>query len=79
MAQRITGMGFALVAAPSLILVVGGFAGVLVVNVCAALTSAAILTRLWREVDWARWRVLVAGALTASFPGLGWSRARSAG
>lgn len=68
-AQRVTGMGFGLVAAPFLILVIGGFAGVLVVNVCAALTSAAILTRLWREVDWARWRVLVAGALIGIVPG----------
>lgn len=68
-AQRITGMGFALVAAPFLILVMGGFAGVLVVNVCAALTSAAIMTRLWSEVDWARWRVLVVGALIGILPG----------
>lgn len=68
-AQRITGMGFALVAAPLLILVIGGFAGVLVVNVCAALTSLAVLTRLWREVNWARWRVLVAGALIGILPG----------
>lgn len=68
-AQRVTGMGFALMAAPLLILVIGGFAGVLVVNVCGALTSAMILTRVWREVNWARWRMLVAGALIGILPG----------
>lgn len=69
-AQRITGMGFALVSAPFLVLLVGGFEGVLMVNLCAAFTSAVILTRVWRDVQWRRWRLLVAGATLGVLPGV---------
>ncbi|WP_051791826.1 sulfite exporter TauE/SafE family protein [Amycolatopsis jejuensis] len=69
-AQRVTGMGFALISAPLLVLLLGGFTGVLVVNVCAAFTSAVILTRLWRDIQWRRWRMLAGGATLGVVPGV---------
>lgn len=44
--QRVTGMGFALVAAPFIVLITGPVTGVILVNVCAALTSATVLVRV---------------------------------
>ncbi|QTX05855.1 sulfite exporter TauE/SafE family protein [Agromyces archimandritae] len=53
-AQRITGMGFALVVSPFLVVLLGPFDGVLVVNACAVLSSLIILPRVWRDVEWGR-------------------------
>jgi uncharacterized membrane protein YfcA len=74
LAQRITGMGFALIASPALVILLGPFDGVIIVNVCAVLSSLLILPRVWRAVDWRRfgWLVVpafagsIAGALTAT-------------
>ncbi|MFF2372407.1 sulfite exporter TauE/SafE family protein [Agromyces sp. NPDC058110] len=62
-AQRVTGMGFALVASPALVILLGPFDGVIVVNLCAVVSSAIILPRVWRYVDWRRFGLLVAPAL----------------
>jgi uncharacterized membrane protein YfcA len=73
-AQRVTGMGFALIAAPALVVLLGPFDGVIIVNACAVLSSLLILPRVWRHIDWQRfgWLVLpavagtVVGALVAA-------------
>ncbi|MFF2275997.1 TSUP family transporter [Agromyces sp. NPDC058126] len=73
-AQRVTGMGFALIASPALVILLGPFDGVIVVNLCAVLSSLLILPRVWRDVEWRRftWLVLpafvgtAAGALVAT-------------
>lgn len=73
-AQRITGMGFALIASPALVILLGPFDGVIVVNLCAVLSSLLILPRVWRAIEWRRfsWLVLpafvgtAAGALVAT-------------
>ncbi|GEP25850.1 sulfite exporter TauE/SafE family protein [Cryobacterium levicorallinum] len=67
--QRITGMGFALVAAPFLVLLLGPIDGVIVVNVCGALTAGVILTRVFRDVDWRRYGILAACAVIGIVPG----------
>lgn len=61
--QRITGMGFALVAAPFLVPLLGPVDGVILVNLCSVLTAAIILTRVVRDVDWRRAGVLALFAL----------------
>ena len=53
-AQRSTGMGFALLASPFLTLVLGPFEGILVANVCGTVASALNLSQVWRDVDWRR-------------------------
>lgn len=67
--QRITGMGFALVAAPFLVLVLGPFDGIILVNACGVLTAALILPRVIRHVDWRRFAVLATFALLGIVPG----------
>ena len=69
MAQRVSGMGFALVAAPVLVLLVGPFDGVLMVNICGAASASLVLTRVWRHVDWGQYTRLVVPALLAIIPG----------
>lgn len=63
MAQRVTGMGFALAVSPPLVLLLGPFDGVLVVNLCSVVSAAMVLSRVWRRVEWRRFGQLVVSAL----------------
>ena len=67
--QRVTGLGFALVAAPFLVLLLGPFAGVLVVNVLGVAASVLVLAQVRRDVDVRRGLLLSAPALVAVLPG----------
>lgn len=69
LAQRITGMGFALIASPALVILLGPFDGVVIVNVCAVLSSLLILPRVWRQIDWRRFAWLVVPALAGTVAG----------
>ncbi len=69
LAQRITGMGFALIAAPALVILLGPFDGVVLVNLCAVLSSLLILPRVWKLVDWTRFGWLVVPALVGTVVG----------
>jgi uncharacterized membrane protein YfcA len=66
--QRITGMGFALVAAPFLVLLLGPVEGVVLVNVCGAVTAGAIIFRVVRDIDWKRYLLLAGSALLGIIP-----------
>lgn len=66
--QRITGMGFALVAAPFLVLLLGPVEGVVLVNVCGAVTAGAIIFRVVRDIDWKRYAALTVSALLGIVP-----------
>lgn len=68
-AQRVSGMGFALVVAPVLILLIGPFDGVLMVNLCGAVSSCLVITRVWRHIDWKQYLLLAVPALVAIIPG----------
>lgn len=61
--QRITGVGFALVVTPFLVLLLGPVEGVLLVNVTGALTSGLILLQVLREVEWRRYAVIAPASL----------------
>lgn len=67
--QRVTGLGFALVASPFVVLLTDPFNGVLLVNACGVLTSLVVLTRVWRDVDGRRAGLLLGPALLAVLPG----------
>ncbi|GAA1508003.1 hypothetical protein BJ978_001284 [Agromyces terreus] len=68
-AQRVTGMGFALVASPALVILLGPFDGVIVVNLCAVVSSILILPRVWRFIEWGRFGLLVVPALVGTVAG----------
>ncbi|MFP5312482.1 MAG: TSUP family transporter, partial [Actinomycetes bacterium] len=63
--QRITGLGFALVAAPFLSMVLGPFDGVLLVNTLGAVTSLLILAQVFKEVEYRRVLLMLVPALAA--------------
>lgn len=62
-------MGFALVAAPFIVLISGPLTGVILVNVCSALTAATVLLRVFREVEWKKFVLLVPAAAVGILPG----------
>jgi len=68
-AQRSTGMGFALLASPFLTLVLGPFQGILVANVCGTVSAALNLTQVWHDVDWRRAAMLVPMGVIGVVPG----------
>jgi hypothetical protein len=49
--QRVTGLGFALVSAPLLVLVSDPITGVLLANLLTLTTNLVVLTETWRQVD----------------------------
>ncbi|KAD3515132.1 TSUP family transporter [Arthrobacter yangruifuii] len=67
-AQRIAGLGFALLISPFLVIILGSHGGVLMVNICGMVSSLLILSRVWRDVDWAMYRWLAIPAVIASVP-----------
>lgn len=69
MAQRVSGLGFALTVAPVLVLLIGPFDGVLVVNLAGAVSAAIVISRVWRRIDWRQFSYLTLPALLAVIPG----------
>ena len=63
--QRVTGIGFALVSAPLLVLVAGPFDGIILSNILGLVVSAVVLASTWRDVQWRRGLMLVLPALAA--------------
>jgi uncharacterized membrane protein YfcA len=46
------GLGFALLIAPFLVMIMGPHEGVLMVNICAVVANFLIVGRVWRDIDW---------------------------
>ena len=61
--QRITGLGFALVSAPLLVLTNGPVSGVLLANLLSLVTNLMVLAQTWRDVDMKRVLLLAIPAL----------------
>ena len=68
-AQRLTGMGFALVVSPFLILLLGPFDGVLLVNLASIVSALVVLVTVWRQVDVRAYVWLTAAAVAGVIPG----------
>jgi uncharacterized membrane protein YfcA len=62
-AQRVTGVGFALVVAPFLVLAYGPLSGVLVLNLIAAVSALILMVRSRKTIDWRLYRGLAVPAL----------------
>jgi uncharacterized membrane protein YfcA len=69
--QRVTGIGFALVCAPLLVLVAGPFEGVVLSNLLALTVSVIVFVTLWRDTQW-RKGVLLAIPALATIPFGAW-------
>lgn len=68
-AQRTTGMGFALLIAPFLVLALGPLEGILVTNAFGVVSSVVNLVLMWRDVDWPRAAVLAPMGIVGIVPG----------
>ncbi|MCU1548560.1 MAG: hypothetical protein JWO29_1511 [Arthrobacter sp.] len=69
LAQRLAGLGFGLLVSPVLVVLLGPFDGVMIVNLCGAASSLLILSRVWRHVNWRRYAGLALSALAGVVPG----------
>lgn len=67
--QRVTGMGFALVSGPFLVLLLDPLSGVVLVNIVGFISCAIIFARTWREVHWKTLKILAVSSVIATIPG----------
>jgi uncharacterized membrane protein YfcA len=67
--QRITGLGFSLVSAPFLVLLLGPFTGILLANALSLGTNVVVLAQTWRAVEVRKALLLAGPALVAVVPG----------
>lgn len=67
--QRVTGLGFSLVASPFVVLVLGPFTGVLLINSIGVVMCGFLAIQLRREVDVRRALLLAVPAAAAVVPG----------
>lgn len=63
LSQRVTGMGFALVAGPFLVLIAGAFQGVVLSNFLGLVVCIVVFAMSWRDVQWRRGLLLAVPAL----------------
>lgn len=68
-AQRIAGLGFALLVSPFLVLILGPHEGVLLTNICGVVSSSLIVPRVWKDIDWSMFRWLTFTAIIGSVIG----------
>lgn len=68
--QRITGMGFALMASPLLVLVLGVDDGVATSQALTLIASVVVLFSLWRSVEWGKAGLLTLASLVGIAPGV---------
>jgi uncharacterized membrane protein YfcA len=68
--QRVSGIGFALISAPLLVLLLGPYDGIVVANLLAVIVATTTLASTWREVDRTRAWVLVPTGLLGVIPGV---------
>ena len=67
--QRLTGMGFALVSGPLLVLLLGAGVGVPLIQVLSFFVAASTLASTFRDVEWGRAGTLMLPAFVGILPG----------
>jgi uncharacterized protein len=67
--QRLTGLGFALVSGPILVLLLDPVNGISLANLLSAVTTVTVLATTWRHVDWRLAWQLSLGIAIAVVPG----------
>ncbi|WP_026535239.1 sulfite exporter TauE/SafE family protein [Arthrobacter sp. H14] len=68
MAQRIAGLGFAMLLAPFLVLLFGPHSGILLVNLLGGISAGIMFIRVRTYVDWSMYWRLAIPAVAASIP-----------
>lgn len=67
--QRISGMGFALVSSPFIVMALGPYHGIMVVNLLGACSSLLIFLQVFRQVEYKKVALLLVPAVLMTFPG----------
>lgn len=75
--QRITGMGFALVASPFIVLMLGAATGVPFIQVMSLTVCIVVLVSTYQDVEWRKVWLLLIPAIVGVIPGLVLFRAAS--
>ncbi|MGP9736316.1 TSUP family transporter [Brachybacterium sp. AOP42-C2-15] len=68
-AVRTTGMGFALLSSPFLVMALGPFEGILVTNVCGIVAALLNLAVVHADLDWKRAARVVPAGIVGTIPG----------
>ena len=68
-AVRTTGMGFALLSSPFLVMALGPFEGILVTNVCGIVAALLNLTAVHADLDWRRAASVIPAGVVGTVPG----------
>lgn len=76
--QRISGMGFALVSSPFIVMVLGPYHGIMVVNLLGACSSLLIFAQVFKQVEYKKVALLLIPAIIMTFPGA-WVAAQMGG
>ncbi|NMR28399.1 TSUP family transporter [Crystallibacter degradans] len=51
-AQRIAGVGFALLLSPILVMLLGAHTGIMMINICSVVSCGLIVPRVWADINW---------------------------
>lgn len=76
--QRISGMGFALVSSPFLVMVLGPHQGVMLVNFLGCCSSFMILVQVYKQIEFGKVFLVLIPAIIMTIPGA-WVAARIGG
>lgn len=68
-AQRVAGLGFAMVVSPFVVIVLGAHQGIVLVNLCGVFSSMVVIHHVWKRVRWKAFLWLIIPALIGSLPG----------
>ena len=68
-AVRTTGMGFALLSSPFLVMALGPFEGILVTNVCGIVAALLNLSVVHADLDWKRAGSVIPAGIVGTVPG----------
>lgn len=74
--QRLTGLGFAMMMSPFLVVMVGPHGGVMLTNILSFLAPALMIPVVWKDIDWRRLAILAPAAVVV-MPLFGWVAAVS--
>ncbi|MFB9776095.1 TSUP family transporter [Brevibacterium otitidis] len=69
LSQRVTGMGFALVSGPFLVLLLDPLSGVVLVNIVGFVSCVIVFSRTWRDVHWPTLKILAITSVIGTLPG----------
>lgn len=63
--QGVAGMGFGMVTVPFFVVIIGAHYGILWSNICGGVVAFVLILARFRDIEWSRLKLLLAGAIPA--------------